>query len=141
MGPRHLYEELTRHVDAPQRRVLRAIARKARRARQPREPKQERIRTCHWCKRRLTDAPAGGAQRPTDYTRDHIVPRALGGRQTVAACYRCNQVRHVEFLYLIGNESAAIAAARAIGLDVSRSPAHHGPDEAPDAGGAAGRAP
>ena len=31
-------------------------------------------------------------------TRDHIIPKSLGGKETVPACYRCNQAKGNLFL-------------------------------------------
>lgn len=51
----------------------------------PRNPKD-----CHYCKRRLT-APSDRAR--TAATRDHIIPRHMGGRRTVPCCRQCNSLK------------------------------------------------
>ena len=52
---------------------------------------------CYWCDCTLDwDAKKRGlGQEHTTYfpTRDHIVPRSEGGKQTVWACYACNQLK------------------------------------------------
>lgn len=47
-------------------------------------------RACHYCKRQLT-APSDRAR--TAATRDHIVPRHMGGRRTVPCCRQCNNLK------------------------------------------------
>lgn len=45
---------------------------------------------CHYCKRSMNFGGGG----PSHVTRDHVVPRALGGKDAgnlVAACVTCNQ--------------------------------------------------
>lgn len=76
-------------------------------------PKPKRI--CYWCRRELTKS-VGGRQRMSDYTRDHVIPRCLGGRRTVPSCYRCNQVRGIEAALLVGNFSAAQGLAKSMGV-------------------------
>lgn len=45
---------------------------------------------CCYCKRTLE--PSTSKAR-TAMTRDHIVPRHLGGRRTVPCCRQCNQIK------------------------------------------------
>lgn len=58
--------------------------------------------TCHWCGVILL--PTGtingdGHSHPQAGTRDHIIPRSLGGRNhrenLVLSCYRCNTTRGI----------------------------------------------
>jgi hypothetical protein len=51
----------------------------------PRRPKH-----CYYCKRMLT-APTDRAR--TAATRDHIVPKHMGGRRTVPCCRQCNSLK------------------------------------------------
>lgn len=47
---------------------------------------------CHYCHRSMVLGDGGDAQA----TRDHVVPRAHGGKQSgnlVAACRRCNEAK------------------------------------------------
>lgn len=49
-----------------------------------------KVRTCRYCRRVLTDARKGGS---TAASRDHIVPKCMGGRRTVPCCRACNEVK------------------------------------------------
>ena len=51
----------------------------------PRKPK-----ACHYCKRQLT-APNDRAR--TAATRDHVIPKHMGGKRTVACCRQCNSLK------------------------------------------------
>lgn len=52
---------------------------------------------CHWCRIETTPAPKNGRQEPTTRTRDHLIPVAERGPDTlgnsVIACFDCNQRR------------------------------------------------
>lgn len=43
---------------------------------------------CHWCGREMTYADPLLAP-----TRDHVIPRSVGGRSKVWACFGCNQLK------------------------------------------------
>ena len=60
-----------------------------RKAKRKRFGKGKRKR-CTYCKRELTRAssPSGLA-----FTKDHVMPRALGGVKTVPCCRTCNQMK------------------------------------------------
>lgn len=45
---------------------------------------------CYYCKRHLIDARKLQA---TSYTRDHVIPQAMGGRKTVPCCRSCNTLK------------------------------------------------
>lgn len=49
-----------------------------------------RHRYCYYCQRTLT-APTDRAR--TAATRDHIIPRHMGGRRTVPCCRQCNALK------------------------------------------------
>lgn len=51
---------------------------------------QRKPKKCHYCKRQLT-APTDLSR--TAYTRDHIKPKAHGGKHTVPCCRQCNQLK------------------------------------------------
>src|SRR3546814_19706203 len=44
---------------------------------------------CTSCRRTLEPPETGSA----GYTRDHVVPRAMGGRRTVPCCRACNDLK------------------------------------------------
>src|SRR3546814_1135917 len=44
---------------------------------------------CTYCQRTLEPPESGSA----GYTRDHVVPRAMGGRRTVPCCRACNDLK------------------------------------------------
>lgn len=48
------------------------------------------MQQCHYCRRVLE--PATSLSRLA-YTRDHVVPRAMGGRETVPCCRYCNHLK------------------------------------------------
>lgn len=53
---------------------------------------------CHWCGcRLLKDWPSRLSNHPRSITKEHIIPRALGGsndqRNLTAACRQCNHTR------------------------------------------------
>lgn len=51
---------------------------------------RRRAYVCHYCRRALTAAAKGGS---TAATRDHVVPKALGGTTTVLCCRACNEIK------------------------------------------------
>ena len=49
---------------------------------------------CHYCHRDTVKSRPGKQRPQNEYTRDHVVPRVLGGRHdTVPCCLRCNSVK------------------------------------------------
>lgn len=51
--------------------------------------------TCHYCKRQLIDPKLDKSWRRANLsaTRDHVVPKSRGGRETVWACRKCNGLK------------------------------------------------
>lgn len=45
---------------------------------------------CRYCQRLLTDPRKGGS---TASSRDHFVPKCMGGRRTVPCCRACNEIK------------------------------------------------
>ena len=57
---------------------------------------QQARELCWFCGCKVTAPPEGNIHRREDVpstmrTRDHLLPRSLGGDHTVTACFRCNQ--------------------------------------------------
>lgn len=49
---------------------------------------------CHYCARRLLDLKVDTFRRSKlSATRDHVLPKCLGGRKTVWACRQCNNLK------------------------------------------------
>jgi hypothetical protein len=72
-------------------------------------------KTCFYCGITLTKPPSAGRGGhfkkgfhfpQTMYTRDHVVPQCKGGREFVAACFKCNNDKALlsleEFRIIVG---------------------------------------
>jgi|GEM_PF-729887 len=52
--------------------------------------KSKKQKRCYWCERPLLSR---GGRKALSATRDHIVPKAHGGRVTVDCCTACNSLK------------------------------------------------